>query len=140
MRIVIAFMLFICMSFVPAEEKYTLTVKIVGIESQKGLIEIAVYNDPNKFAQVGKTYRMVRVKPEGNELVYYFRDLPADDYAVCTFHDENANKVCDKNFIGIPTEAYAFSNNIRPKLSIPDFEDCSTSLNKNKYFTIRMVY
>ena len=121
-------------------EQFTLTVKITSIQSQKGLIEISVYNDAEKFAQVGKTYKMVRIKPNGSELLHQFSGLPPGKYAICTFHDENANKICDKNFVGIPTEAYAFSNNIRPRFAIPAFEDCATELNKNKSFTIRMVY
>jgi uncharacterized protein (DUF2141 family) len=48
--------------------------------------------------------------------------------------------VCDKNFLGIPTEAYAFSNNIRPRFSVPTFEECSTYLDKNKTFSIKLVY
>jgi uncharacterized protein (DUF2141 family) len=122
------------------KEYHTLTVKITGIENQKGQIEIALYKDPNKFAKVGQTYRLARVKPEGNELVYEFKYLEEGEYAICLFHDENNNKVCDKNFLGIPTEAYAFSNNIRPKLSVPSFSECSTTLNKDKSFTIKMYY
>jgi uncharacterized protein (DUF2141 family) len=122
------------------KEHHTLTVKITGIENQRGVIEIALYKDPNKFAKVGQTYRIVRIKPEGNELIHEFKYLEEGEYAVCLFHDENNNKVCDKNFLGIPTEAYAFSNNIRPKLSIPSFYDCSTNLNKDKSFTIKMYY
>jgi len=131
---------FSLLGMIPNNELFTLTVKITSIENQKGMIEISVYNKVDGFAQVGKTYKMVRIKPEGTEIVYQFHNLPSGKYAVCTFHDENSNKVCDKNFIGIPTEAYAFSNNIRPKLAIPSFEECATDLNKNKSFTIRMVY
>ena len=140
MKILLFLLAFTLVGMVTNNELFTLTVKITSIENQKGLIEISVYNDAGKFAQVGKTYKMVRIKPDGSELIHQFTNLPAGKYAICTYHDENANKICDKNFLGIPTEAYAFSNNIRPKLAIPAFEDCATDLNKNKSFTIRMVY
>jgi len=119
---------------------HTLSVKITGIQNQHGVIEIALYKDPEKFAKVGQTYRIVRLKPEGTTLLHDFDNLEPGTYAVCLFHDENNNKVCDKNFFGIPTEAYAFSNNIRPRFSVPSFEECATHLDKNKTFVIKMVY
>ena len=122
------------------KEEHTLTVKVTSIESQRGVIEIALYKDPQKFAKVGQTYRIVRVKTEGNTIIHDFKDLEEGKYAVCLFHDENNNKTCDKNFFGIPTEGYAFSNNIRPKFSVPTFEECSMRLDKNKTLTIKMVY
>ncbi|MBU3659451.1 MAG: DUF2141 domain-containing protein [Flavobacteriales bacterium] len=130
----------ISMLFFAQKEEYTLTVKITSIENQRGVIEIALYNDPNKFPKIGQTYKIVRVKPQGNTIIHEFKNLTEGKYAVCLFHDENNNKTCDRNFFGIPTEAYAFLNNIRPKFSAPSFEECSTKLDKHKTVTIKMVY
>lgn len=117
-----------------------LTVKLSPIESQKGVIELSIYNTPSKFPKVGETYKMVRLKPTGKELTYTFKGLKPGKYAVCTYHDENANKTCDKNMFGIPTEAYAFSNDVRPVLSAPTFEQCAISLTKSTTTKIKMVY
>jgi len=129
---------FIVSSF--AQKHYSLTVKVTGIENYNGEIELALYKDPKKFAKVGQTYRLVRIKPDNSTLTHEFKNLEQGKYAICLFHDENNNKVCDKNFLGIPTEAYAFSNNIRPRFSVPTFEECSTYLDKNKTFSIKLVY
>jgi uncharacterized protein (DUF2141 family) len=128
--------------FVPTEtvKKYTLTVKITGIKSMHGLVQIALYKDPEKFPKIGQTYGMKRVKPTSDEMTYHFVNLDAAPYAVCLYHDENNNDQCDKNLIGIPTEGYAFSNNFRPKWSVPTFEDCSFELDKDKTVSIKMVY
>lgn len=123
-----------------SQNQHTLTVKVSGIQNNNGVIELALYKDPNKFAKVGQTYRIIRIKPDGVNLTHEFKNLEEGKYAICLYHDENNNKVCDKNFFGIPTEAYAFSNNIRPKLSVPTFEECSTYLDKNKTFSIKIVY
>lgn len=123
-----------------AQKQYSLTVKVTGIENYNGEIELALYKDPKKFAKVGQTYRLVRIKPDNSNLTYEFKNLDQGKYAICLFHDENNNKVCDKNFFGIPTEAYAFSNNIRPRISVPTFEECSTYLDKNKTLSIKIVY
>ena len=42
--------------------------------------------------------------------------------------------------IGVPTEAFAFSNDFRPFLSAPDFSDCAFTVNKNMEISIEMVY
>lgn len=40
-----------------------------------------------------------------------FAQLPAGRYAVQVMHDANDNGKLDTNFVGMPTEAYGFSNN-----------------------------
>jgi uncharacterized protein (DUF2141 family) len=73
--------------------QYSLTVKLIGIENTNGQVEIALYNDEKLFPEVGKTLHMIRVKPEGKEVVYEFKNLKAGEYAIATFHDENDDKV-----------------------------------------------
>ena len=124
----------------PQNSKYTLSIKLTNIQSQKGYIEIGLYNDPGKFPKVGQTDRMIRLRPEGNSLLYLFKDLEPANYAVCVYHDENNNNSCDRNFFGIPKEAYAFMNNVRPFFKIPNFIECSINLNKDKLSNIKMIY
>ena len=124
----------------PQNSKYTLSIKLTNIQSQKGYIEIGLYNDPGKFPKVGQTDRMIRLRPEGNSLLYLFKDLEPANYGVCVYHDENNNNSCDRNFFGIPKEAYAFMNNVRPFFKIPNFIECSINLNKDKLSNIKMIY
>ena len=121
-------------------EKHDLRVTVKGINSSKGLIEFALYKNPDVFTQAGKTHRLARVNAQKGEVSFVFSDLDPGKYAIVVYHDENQNKICDKNFFGIPTEAYAFSNNVRPKLTVPSFEDCSVQLQQNKSINIQMVY
>ena len=79
--------------------KYTLSIKLTNIQSQKGYIQIGLYNDPSKFPKVGKTYKIIRLRPDGNSLNYLFQDLEPANYAVCVYHDENNNNICDKDFL-----------------------------------------
>lgn len=46
----------------------------------------------------------------------------AGDYALFVYHDANGNNDIDTGLLGIPKEGYAFSNNVRPKLSAPSFK------------------
>jgi len=138
---------FICFSIVAisfqsfyTQQTFDLTVIVNGLENNDGVLQFGLYNDADKFPIVGETLKMVRVKTSANSRKYTFRDLPKGDYAVAIYQDENNNDNCDKNFFGIPVEPYAFSNDIRPKLSVPSFEDCSFQLNQTKTVTIQLVY
>ena len=126
--------------FFLAQSTVDLQVKISNIENNRGLVQLGLYNDASRFPKVGRTYKMVRVRTKGKHKYYTFKDLPVGKYALAIYHDENANKICDTNFFGIPKEAYAFSNGIRPRFSAPSFQSCSFMVNANKAITIKLVY
>ena len=46
---------------------------------------------------------------------YELANIPAGEYALLVYFDENDNGKMDKNFIGIPTEPLGFSNDYKPK-------------------------
>jgi uncharacterized protein (DUF2141 family) len=121
-------------------QKFDLRVTVTAINNAKGLIEFALYKNPEVFTQAGKTHRLARVNAQKGDVSFVFADLEAGKYSIVVYHDENQNKICDKNFFAIPTEAYAFSNNVRPKLTVPSFDDCAINLQQNKSISIKMVY
>ena len=119
---------------------YDLRIEVSNIANNKGLIEFALYKNPDVFTQAGKTHRLYRLDAQKGTVSHTFKDLEAGKYAIVVYHDENHNKICDKNFFGIPTEDYAFSNNMRPKLSAPSFEECAIKLQQDRSIDIKMVY
>lgn len=123
-----------------SDSNYNLQVNVSAISNNKGLVEFALYKNPAVFTEAGKTHRLARVDAQKGTVTYTFKDLEPGKYALVVYHDENHNKICDKNFFGIPTEAYAFSNNVRPKLSVPIFEDCAIKLQQDRSIQIKMVY
>lgn len=135
------FLLFFVISLCSfGQSSVDLTVRVVNLENNKGLVQLGLYNTVSRFPEVGETFKMVRLKTKGNQTVYTFKDLPKGSYALAIYHDENANKICDTNFFGIPKEAYAFSNNFRPRFSVPSFECCDFSLFQDKLIEIKMIY
>ena len=50
-------------------------------------------------------------------------NVPAGDYAVQAFHDENANGDVDRAMFGIPREGVGFSRNARIGLGPPKWRD-----------------
>jgi uncharacterized protein (DUF2141 family) len=44
------------------------------------------------------------------------------------YHDENNNRRLDRNFFGIPSEPYGFSNDARNAMRAPTYEEAAFTL------------
>ena len=87
---------------------HDLTVEVLGARSDKGTVDGALYADAASWL---KTPRAGERQPAAARVLLIYRDLPAGRYALSLFHDENGNGKLDSNMIGMPVEAYGFSNN-----------------------------
>ena len=65
---------------------------------------------------------------DSDEVTCKFTDITIGNYAVSVAHDENTNKKVDTNFVGMPTEAWGVSNNIRPLMRAPRWQEAQFSL------------
>ncbi|VAY87381.1 hypothetical protein MNB_ARC-1_233 [hydrothermal vent metagenome] len=118
-----------------------ISVEITGMLNQNGKISIGLYNkNDNTFSNILKSYKGANVKIVGKKVTYTFKNIPDGTYAIAVIHDENRNKKLDKNFLGMPTEGYGFSNNIRPTFRAATFEESKFEVNKDKMLTIKMGY
>lgn len=121
-------------------DTHTLTVTIHNIKSIEGTLEIGLFNNGDRFMEEGQAYKSVSVDVENESETFVIKNLPKGDYAISLYHDKNANGQCDRNFIGIPKEPYAFSNNYRPKFSAPSYKDCQFDLNSDKSIKIELIH
>ncbi len=135
---VASFTMFVLTAYAQA---WTLTVKSSGINNPQGLISIGVYSDEEGFPDKGKEYKGAEVEVNGKTVNYTFKDIPSGTYAVATIHDVNSNGKLDTNFLGIPTEGYAFSNNLFGAFGTPPaFKDASFKLEEDKIIEIKIDY
>jgi uncharacterized protein (DUF2141 family) len=118
-----------------------LTVKVVGLRSNSGKVYVSVYNqgdgypkDPNKA--VAKTI----VPIQQGQTIAVFDSLPAGQYAVGCYHDEDDNGKLNTNFLGIPTEGVGASNDATGFMGPPSFNDAKFSLQTDKMITIHIKY
>jgi uncharacterized protein (DUF2141 family) len=108
----------------PSLAPQTVTVVISALASTQSVVKLNFYNAADKFLQKDQqAFRMV-VKPEGKTEISIPVELAPGEWAVALTQDTNDNGKLDKNMLGIPTEPYAFSNNVRPRLAAPKFEEC----------------
>lgn len=131
--------LFSILSLSTPNETYDLTVTIKNIKHVEGSIEIGLFNNGDRFMEAGQAYKSVSVKVTGNAETIVIKDLPKGTYAISLYHDRNSNGKCDRNFLGIPKEPYAFSNNFKPKFSAPTFIDCQFELNETLSIEISLI-
>ena len=66
-----------------------------------------------------------------------FEDLTAGTYAVSVIYDKNSNGELDTNFLGIPKELIAMSNNAKGRFGPPGFEKTRFELRANKTIELR---
>ncbi|MEY3320659.1 MAG: hypothetical protein RLZZ417_242 [Bacteroidota bacterium] len=109
----------------------TLEIKVEGLIPEKGTIRIGLYNSAAAFQDEANPNhaKVVTVGKNASQIIK-FEGLPEGKYLVAAYQDVNGNQKIDKNFIGIPTEAYAFSNDVFPKWKSPSFNDAAIKLEK----------
>ena len=108
----------------PAPAPQLVTVVVSSLASTHSVVKLNFYNAADKFLQKSQHALHLEVKPEGKTEISVPVELASGDWAVALTQDTNDNDKLDKNLLGIPTEPYAFSNNVRPHLAAPKFEEC----------------
>ena len=113
----------------------TLTIEFEGIKKAKGTkVYVALYHSEDSFLKKPLKGNVTEVK-EG-KAKSTFTDLEPGIYAVSAFYDKNANGKMDTNFLGIPKEPTAMSNNAKARFGPPKYKDAKFELKEDKTITI----
>jgi len=88
-----------------------LTVTLHDVRARTGLLKLAVVDSQASWDGQAKPVHADGAPPQGNAATFVFKGLKPGAYAVLVTHDENGNGTLDTNMIGMPIEAYGFSNN-----------------------------
>ncbi len=99
------------------------TVTIDNIKKDSGQIGCALFNLGDGFPMGAEPLKQYWVPANKKGVTCWFGGLEYGEYAVSIVHDLNGNKITDTNFLGIPKEAWGVSNNVRPALRAPTFEE-----------------
>jgi len=88
--------------------------------------------DPDKAAAVARSERR-----EGRWTCVL--TLPrAGTYAVAVVDDANDNGKLDTNWLGVPTEGWGVSKNVKPATRAPRFDECAVSLSAGSTLRIEV--
>lgn len=100
----------------------TMTVRLNGIEHDRGEMKVALFSDPKTFRKADQAFATQESKARAGTLSVVFENVPAGDYAIMAYHDEDGNGEMNRRLGMFPTEGYGLSNN--PKvMGPPAFED-----------------
>ena len=115
-------------------------VNIVGIKPISGKIMIALFNSKETYFELDKMLAGYEINVDSTNLNCTFHDLPFGTYAITIYHDEDNNGKMNRNWLGMPTEGYAFSNNFSSSIRPASFNDAAFELTSNTKLIIKMHY
>jgi uncharacterized protein (DUF2141 family) len=105
-----------------------LTVTIDGIRNDKGDVYLAVFASPRDWPDGDRASYQEKRAAKPGAITITLTGLAPGTYAAGSYHDENGNGKMDKNFVGMPVEGFAISNDIQPVLAPPRYEEASFTL------------
>jgi uncharacterized protein (DUF2141 family) len=113
-----------------------LEVTIRGIESEQGQLMVAVVNSEAAFNGETPAVLSLLIAPRQGNLSFSTDALPDGAYGIRVMHDENGNGDMDANMVGMPTEAWGFSNNAMGNFGPPTWADIRFELGGETNMTI----
>ncbi len=134
-RYVVLFLISLLLLLVKAapamsESTGRLIINISGFPSSDGYAMVALHNSEASYqgeATTAIAKSQIKVVDQKAEAI--FGNMAYGWYGISIFHDENSNGKMDKNPMGIPREAYGFSNNARGLFGKPDYAKVVFELN-----------
>jgi uncharacterized protein (DUF2141 family) len=147
-------------------ENYDLTVQVSGLHNYKGQVVLTLWpgwSEASKFPDASKMqlrdehaaevpcdlqkYGICRRRidsPQDLTVSYTFKSIPAGNYAVFVFHDENNNGIFDTGLLKRPLEARGFSQilpeDIKPFQKRVPFQRAKFTLSGPITITIGLKY
>jgi uncharacterized protein (DUF2141 family) len=132
-KIIIAIILFI--SSLVSAQNVNLTVSISGLKNDSGILQVGLFNSEGAFLK--SIYKGVSSEIKSNKAIVTFLNVPKGEYAISVYHDKNKNGKLDTNFIGIPSEDFACSNNAKGFMGPPKYENAKFDLNKDSKIEVK---
>lgn len=130
------FTLIFCAAWVTAQTG-KIQIEISNVQNAKGNIGLALYNNAQDF--IKKEFKAKNVKAHKGKVYATFDNIPSGTYAIAVLHDENKNEKMDYNVIGVPKEAYGFSNNAKGFMAPPKFEAAAFRLKNGESKVVKIT-
>ena len=111
-----------------------LTVQVAGAVDGPGQVGCSLFPPSLRedFPLSNNRARTQWQPPQGGTATCTFDEVTDGTYAVAVVNDLNNNKKVDTNFLTIPTEPWGVSNNVRPSLRAPRYEEAQFRVSDGK--------
>ena len=90
-------------------------------------VRLAVYDSPATFLEQPASRHEAKVGDDGLAVVKV-HGLKAGEYSFVAYLDENGDGKLNRNALGKPKEPFIFSNDVKPKLKKPSFDETKVSV------------
>ena len=120
-----------------ADATTRIQVPISQVRSDKGVIFVALYRQPNWLVP-GRYFRSQKVQAHHGTVVATFEGVPRGRYGIAVFHDENRNGRVDTNVVGMPAEGFGFS--LKTPLRKPSFGEVAFDVQPSAFAPTRLRY
>jgi uncharacterized protein (DUF2141 family) len=108
-------------------ESVTLAVR-AEFPATGGAVRVSVYDTPEAFLEQAALKEEALVDESGLA-VLKLRELDPGPYAFVAYYDANGDGQLNRGgVLGKPKEPYAFSNNVKPKLRKPRFDEAAVEV------------
>jgi uncharacterized protein (DUF2141 family) len=120
----------VCQAALAEELIGIVMVEISGLKDASGNVYIAVYDSDSSWLgdKTVMTKAVAIADALDGDLVRAELQLPMGDYALSAFFDVDNDGELDANFIGMPKEPIAMSNNAMAKFGPPKYSDAVFTL------------
>lgn len=120
-------------------QEYSLDVIVVGFQASKGILRVCLFDSEDTFFDNSMACEVKDTPSNRQRIVLRFsKKIPAGRYAIAVYQDINKNGILDRNWLGIPSEPYGFSNNPSTLFGPPSFQKASFEMNENLSVTVKL--
>jgi uncharacterized protein (DUF2141 family) len=113
-----------------SQKSGTLILKIEGLKNSEGTLRIA-YVDSEERYKKKQFNNAIIILPEQNKGEWVMYNLPFGEYVFGLHHDKNGDDKFN-TFLGIPTEPFGFSNNVKFRLGFPKYKKTAIQFAHNE--------
>ena len=100
----------------------SIVVEIEGLRSSRGEVRGALFRSRDGWTEEGREIATCSASIEGRRATCVLEGVAPGDYAFAFLHDEDDDGSLDRDWIGVPSEGFGFSNDAAPGLGAPSFE------------------
>lgn len=114
-----------------------LTINVTNLSTTEGTIMIQIMQGEAQFSGEETAISSMMQKATTGDMTFSTQ-LPAGEYAIRVMHDVNNNGSLDSNFVGMPIEPWAMSNNAKGNFGPPKWDEAKFELSGSVSQTLNL--
>lgn len=123
--IALAFATTLCGAAAAQSGDASVAIRWTGIKAAEGKVTVALFDSEAAFKATKNPVRTAEVPAAAGSVETAWTGLKPGRYAAVAYHDRDANGKLNTLPVGLPTEAYGFSNNARGRFGPPSWSAAS---------------